>query len=622
MKSNFPGWIWASLIATTVFSLVNVWSRHLVEFENRAVGLVVEMGAAKDLGPAEGLSIAETLEKLKSRSVTTIALNERTFGDLIAGGVLSVSPSPSHRRGGPQEFLVSGPVIWMDRLAEVYEAKFGQELPRTTMSGARPQSLAYVEDPFTLRTLPLGLDPDEVAAVRAAGLELAGRFSNPVGANAEYVQLTLNKFKNDGGKFYIPLGDQVLGDRKIIDIAVEAIKEFDLVYVSAEFVKTNGESKLMAAIPDRVVRLHAAQSAELQRMTPSAITERFSKAARERNVRLLLIRPSTSASEKPLESFLTMIDGIHAGIASDGGGVKPAKPFRAPKTNSIISLLIGVSMAPIFFWCAFSILPNSAWRTAASVLAGSVGLLAGTDSFKDLAALAGAIAFPVLAYLWFLSENSSKPRLLIFNYVGISGITLVGGLQVAALLTGLDYMIQLQSFTGVKLAVFLPIFIALFVVLRSVRNLGEVGREPITWLNMGLTIVALGALAFMAARTGNDNPAGVSGLELQFRDLLDRLLFTRPRTKEFLIGHPLLVIGLGLWSLRQRDSRIALVAALLLGAGAIGQTSVVNTLCHTHTPVFLSLVRILTGHVAGCILGYLGWLLVRGLLNRRPVEKT
>jgi hypothetical protein len=51
--------------------------------------------------------------------------------------------------------------------------------------------------------------------------------------------------------------------------------------------------------------------------------------------------------------------------------------------------------------------------------------------------------------------------------------------------------------------------------------------------------------------------------------------------------------------------------------GAIGQTSIVNTLCHLHTPVEVSLIRILIGLILGGILGSAAWALLNWGVRRR-----
>ena len=112
--------------------------------------------------------------------------------------------------------------------------------------------------------------------------------------------------------------------------------------------------------------------------------------------------------------------------------------------------------------------------------------------------------------------------------------------------------------------------------------------------------------------TGNSNPAAVSPLELKLRNLLDRDLYVRPRTKSFLIGLPGLWIALMLldrW--RKADSAQQAAwggwVALAIVVGMISQTDIVNTFCHIHTPVMLSIERIGVELVIGAVLGTLFW---------------
>jgi hypothetical protein len=186
----------------------------------------------------------------------------------------------------------------------------------------------------------------------------------------------------------------------------------------------------------------------------------------------------------------------------------------------------------------------------------------------------------------------------------------------------LPYMLGQNIFTGVKVSVFLPIFIVGVLLLGQVFQLKTVMKQPIVWGSALLTILSIGILGFMYLRTGNDNPAAVSGLELQFRDILDRVLGVRPRTKEFMIGHPAMIVGMALFSLGANQDRLKIAGAGLIVVGMIGQTSIVNTLCHLHTPIHLNLLRIGIGILFGCILGGLGWLIVGKSLKQSTGEEN
>jgi hypothetical protein len=77
-----------------------------------------------------------------------------------------------------------------------------------------------------------------------------------------------------------------------------------------------------------------------------------------------------------------------------------------------------------------------------------------------------------------------------------------------------------------------------------------------------------------------------------FRGGLEETFGLRPRTKE-LLGHPMLVLFF--LSLPWR-SRIAVLFAL---AGLLGQVSILNTFCHLHTPLLLTIERVGLGLLLG-----------------------
>jgi len=128
------------------------------------------------------------------------------------------------------------------------------------------------------------------------------------------------------------------------------------------------------------------------------------------------------------------------------------------------------------------------------------------------------------------------------------------------------------------------------------------GEAVIKYWQAFAIVIALGVVAFMVLRSGNESAVEVPGWERSLRALLDQLLVVRPRTKEFMLGYPALFVGLML--LLQRRPR---VAWLLLAAGAIGQVSVLNTFCHLHTPLWVSLLRVFNGLWLGLVVGVVWW---------------
>ncbi|RYG30129.1 hypothetical protein EON81_25460 [bacterium] len=236
-------------------------------------------------------------------------------------------------------------------------------------------------------------------------------------------------------------------------------------------------------------------------------------------------------------------------------------------------------------------------------------------------ALIAAISAPVAAFLYAESKpdlGSSLPRLLrpLPTFLLISILSLVGGLFVAATMTGLPFLIKAQEFKGVKLAVFFPILFVGCLYLARLTDVRATAKGAITWGAALTGVVLMAAMAVLNARTGNDGGVGASDMELVFRGVLDQILFVRPRTKEFLIGHPALWVALGIF-LTRRDKVNGGWIALLLAAGAVGQTGIVNTFCHGHIPIVLSLARAILGAILGSVLGVALWAFVDRLLSKR-----
>jgi hypothetical protein len=120
-----------------------------------------------------------------------------------------------------------------------------------------------------------------------------------------------------------------------------------------------------------------------------------------------------------------------------------------------------------------------------------------------------------------------------------------------------------------------------------------------------MLVGALFAAAFVLT-IRSDNVSSVPGWEVQFRDMLERVLWVRPRTKEFLVGYPCLVIYHALvrrgWAVRYRE--VFRVGASLAFASAV------NTFCHFHTLLPLSLVRVVNGWWLGLVVGFVALVLI------------
>lgn len=609
--SSVPRWVWACAWVAALASAVSVGFRYRAEQRNRAVTLVAEAETIQELGASLDLPLDQALASLKQRGLGGVVLSEQFVSDLLLVGAVSITSE--ERPGSPSLVTLLGPASTLDRVERGVVVRFGQG---AAFREGPEWLVVHRVAPMTVRNLAVGLNPQVARSVREAGLEVVARASNPAGASAEAVRETVRWMNDLGARYFLPQGEQVLGRRDNLDALESALAEFDIRYCTPEFVKIGGDANLVAAAPENVVRLHSAQVAELDKLPMSEAVDRYVRAARERNMRMLLLRPITYSSEQPVRSFGDFVASVGENLRSQGGDLGKARPFEEPGVPRPLFLLIGAAIAPVAMWVGTLFVADRRLRWAGYLVLGALAAGCWVDAGRSWMALAGAVAFPLLAYAALLSRESKN---WVVEYAAMTATSLVGGLGVAGLLNGLPFLVRAEQFSGVKAAHFLPILLIGWLLFRRLTDPREALGGTVRWGQALLTLGALAALALMATRTGNDNPAAVSGLEVKFRSVLDALLFVRPRTKEFLVGHPLLILGLAMW-IRQRTAGAqggaAGWASVALVAGAIGQTSVVNTLCHLHTPIALSLARIGVGFVAGGILGAILWALVARLLPR------
>jgi hypothetical protein len=269
----------------------------------------------------------------------------------------------------------------------------------------------------------------------------------------------------------------------------------------------------------------------------------------------------------------------------------------------------------------------------------------GSPKLLQVVTLISAVVFPALGFILFpqpvgafaegareelRSPKGAYSRALV-EFLLITAVTLCGALMIGALLAKLPFMIKTQSFAGIKAATVLPLAIVGLYYLAGMsprfgswkeereammERLRDFTSEPVRIWQIVAFLVAVAAVGLLVARSGNDPGIGVSDTELKFRALMDRFLGARPRTKEFLVGHPALVLSLALAAFpRWRGWAFA-----LLLIGTIGQTGMLNSFCHLHTPLKMTLLHTFHALWLGILLGLiLIWLWVRFFMADAPV---
>lgn len=609
-RPAIPVWLLPCVLLTALLSGYSIAKRHQVEAKNKAVTLAVEYETVEAFAVGQGEPIDKALLNLKAQGVGAVVLGEESIGELVGGGYAQLDGNELSLNQDRVLSSTKAIEAIMDRVKRGLRNRFADAKIVTGKEGAENVIRIEFASPDLIRQTQIGLNPSVAQLVQQSGLEIICRMGNPAGVSDRYVSETLEWAHELKATVFLPQGDQVLGRRDSLKTTEDTLTRLNMYYATPEFSKIGGDANVVGAIPDRVIRLHSAQAAELDKLPYADAVDRYAKAARERNMRILLVRPVSFASDRPLHNFGEFIKDINEAIHKEGGEMGSARPFEDSNVPSVVILLIAVSTIPVAFFVATTLIPNKNAAYVVTALYALVALASITHGGRPFAALAAAIVFPIAAFLVLDGRNGKN---ILVEFLIVTGISLVGGLAVAGMLNALPYFVKAEEFRGIKLAVFFPIAVVGWYFAARTIDLKKEMKSPVTWAAAFLAIFILVALAFMSTRTGNDNPAGVSDFELKIRNVLDTVLLVRPRTKSFLIGHPLLIVGIGLLLLQRKKNlpKLAPWAALALTGGAIGQTDVVNTLCHIHTPVLLSLERNVIALVPGCIIGLVIWALVQ-----------
>ena len=359
------------------------------------------------------------------------------------------------------------------------------------------------------------------------------------------------------------------------------------------------------------------------------------RALTDRGIRVLwltpFVDPSTGAEITDGTVYEQTLNALAQRVAAHGLVMEKGSFSMLPAHRPAPLLYFGAALAAFaaLWLLACALLEKTRWRLLLLLLAaaGTHGLRLVFHSATAALALLASCVFPCLAILLAVSilkrclqsdRRARCPAVFLCSLLPAVLVSLAGGLVVAALQSSTYYLLSISIFRGVKLSQGIPLLFGAFCVFRELY-----GREGIREILAGKkALLVLGLLALLAAgvyfllRTG-DRLLSASEYEQRLRNLLERSLIVRPRTKEFLIAWPCLAVTATLLALGRR--RWAWPFAVL---SSVGFSSVVNTFCHSRTALWLSLVRCALGLAGGVALGLLLCLLLWLLLRPRAGEKS
>jgi len=640
-KTKSNNYVYYFLIFVLVIALLAsaylAQQRVYLEQANKYVEVTLDSQEIERLSRYSPYSEQELLRQFREIGVSSILLREQIISDLeshkawvLSGNQILIDDRYRAVLGNNIDTIRSGYNYIITTDERVHE-QIAKNISRKIFNAHIPESngnIQFVGVPITraeLSSIGLGFDRDFIDMAVSEGYNLLVQIRNwpqsspeAIKGVFEYLQPYRENitavFFND---YIIPgLPDYLY----LINEGIESL-DANFAFVESFIFNQRGARQIGLEEQTNVVRLHAISVGEMVNMTPQRAVDRFTLAISDRNVRVILVRfffPMDTSNwiETNIEylgggeGFIGLIPAIErAGFSIDA-----AQPFHSHVVSTETRMLL-IFLSGLGVLAGGMLLLRRLDLSKLGYLLGAAGLAIWVLAFlvdfvlninilnmaTKAMALGSVIVFPSFAVISVLND---KPCTSIgkaaVKLIQMSLISLMGALIMVGLLAHLNFMLKLDQFIGVKIAHILPIALVVFTfyLWQDRDNLPARIKDLLDRVITNKYLILAGVILIVGfvyiSRTGNEM-AVVSDLELRIRSLLNDLLIARPRTQEFLIGHPVMLLMLYLGYKHRYLPLLAL--------GVIGQISMVNTFAHVHTPLIISMIRTVNGLWLGIAIG-------------------
>ncbi|HCC34077.1 MAG TPA: hypothetical protein DEQ28_09325 [Clostridiales bacterium] len=663
------------MLVSLVAAVPVLAGRIAVEQPNRQVELVLDREEAAILARTLGVDLPDLLPELAAAGITSLAVTEATPLSLAEAGRLAIIPGGELRLAA-QIGRWDHPWLWplleagairdghtylllpvgatADWLAAGLARRPGS-VERHSAAGWELIGIAGGRE--RVEDLRLGIYASDLRLARQAGLTLVPRFSNYRGITAAEVAAAFREVRAAGRvTTVIFAGTEVLGYPAALEATADNLRGLALGLVETPvqraFIRQDGHERLAAMVDYQVVRVYSISRREIDRhLNPSRAIEMWVRAVKERNIRVLYLRPFLNHplgyGQVDLRQLnLNYIADLVRELRLAGFEPGPAQPFADHRVAGWVAALAGLGVVGAGLMLLGEFLrpgPRWAWALALAGITAVGGLFAASPQLATtVLGLGASLVFPSLAMVTLMRRwavRTARPaghpeaiRAALGDLFHASWMSLAGGLLVGAIMGDVRYLLELAFFRGVQISGIIPPLAAavgyyLHAPGTGATRPGPLGRieaavkaslgTRLTALHVVLMVMGTGALLLYLGRMGHEAGIPVAEWEIQLRSWLERTMYARPRLKEFLIGHPALMLGGCAALLRHR---FALLPAAVLAA--IGQASIVNSFQHLRTPLLHSFLRTANGLALGAMIGIvlivlLGAALRRGERGRR-----
>lgn len=605
--------LYVALFAAAAFALFGLSARLKAESANKTVAFIVEYKDMASISYQEKEDIKTVWEKLDALGVKGVAASEFTGDELSIykplpvdfGAASEMDGVPEVRRDSRQAVLrVKKGLPYAPALFEYLRKK----LPASELvDGDGDHSFIFL--PGTVDEFKNSSFVPDFSALDFCRINNIAALFRPGPCTAASGAETADAFRYLTDQYpqimnIIPAGLVAPGYPELKPLA-DVMKEKGISISQVEFVRQIGVPQLAKMLGTLVLPMHSLTRDEIiaRNISRPTITDRFVRAVHERSIRLIMVHPYDLYMGGRFSVFAEDLDGYKKALEMRGYKMGWPKPMPYWPSPALGAFACGIALVfTLWFYASrFNGSENGNITMTGTALLFIVSAALGFAVLKvpSAARLAGGICGAFVAAEGAMAALESSYCRIRGAVAGLL-IVVAGGLAIASFYGNSSAALRLTPFSGVKLTLLLPPLLLLAHDLK--RRVHDEGLDEILvrsalWGELALIGLMLLALLVMALRSGN--VSNVPAFEVAFRDFMEEVMVVRPRTKEFLIGYPALVIY---WYL-VRHGLIPHYREAVRIAAVLAFCSAVNTFCHFHTLLYLSVIRVFNGWWLGLLLG-------------------
>ncbi len=620
------GWL---LVLVGVLCSLFLWGQRMQsEAGYKNVQMIVNYSDIVAMANANDMTEEVFAKELQKRGVSAVLYKEWSLGSLYANGQVAIEVG-NNIEYAPFAKSISDdvPVSVANAYVALLDNRIAQQVKEHVLlkfPGADyyPGQIDVIAIPIMvpngesevitalnkIKEIGAGFDMEGIDRMSAMGMDTVPQLRSWDNPTDESLRAAFDEIEAMPNLAYMLFNDKEIPGypektRTVADLLKDNNGNTQVTVGTIEFSDQKGLNQLGVLLNKDVIRLHTISNSEMGNLTQDSALDRWMLAARERNMRSLLVRffdITTPGSN--LQGNLDYVASIQTGLLESGFTLN--QPYEKPAsiyTNTMLLALVGAAVAAGVMLILLEMrLPKL------GILALIIGtavwlalLMMNPTMAKKLMSLLSVITFPTLSCLLFMKPEARSIGQSVLALLKLCAISYIGAILMVGMMADILFMLKLDQFIGVKLAHVVPIVAVPFILyiwneekpLTFVKNLLDKALDY-KWTLLGILVAVAGVIYL--SRTGNSG-AELSAAESAMRTFLNDALGVRPRSKEFLIGYPftLLLFWLG----ASRKNWILTIPAI------IGQVSLVNTYAHIHTALIMSMQRSLNGLILGIVVG-------------------